>query len=62
VLPAFRDFSPQPTHFWKWCGWKPETLFATPEVEDLLTAIDEDRPVRLLQHARRTARPGTVNG
>jgi hypothetical protein len=49
---VFTNFSPQPSDFWKWCRWKPETLFATPEVEDLLTAIDENRPVPLVRHAR----------
>lgn len=52
---VFTDFSPQPTDFWKWCRENPKALFATPEVEDLLTAIDEDRPVPLVRHARRTA-------
>jgi hypothetical protein len=49
---VFTDFSPQPPDFSRWCRWKPETLFATPEVEDLLTAIDENRPVPLVRHAR----------
>ncbi len=49
---VFTDFSPQPSDFWKWCRWKPERLFATPEVEDLLTAIDENRPVPLVRHSR----------
>jgi len=52
---VFTHFSPQPTDFLKWCRAKPERLFATPEVEDLLIAIDEDRPVPLVRHTRRTA-------
>lgn len=59
---VFTDFSPQPADFAKWSQWKPEWLFAKPEVEDLVTAIDEDRPVPLLRHARRATRPTTVNG
>ena len=51
---VFTDFSPQPTDFWKWSRSSPEALFATPEVEDLVTAIDENRPVPLVRHARRT--------
>lgn len=60
VYRVFTDFSPQPVDFWKWCRLKPEALFASPEVEDLLIAIDEDRPVPLVRHARRTA-PREVN-
>jgi hypothetical protein len=52
---VFTDFTGQPTDFWKWCRRDPEELFATPEVQDLLTAIDDDRPVPLLQHEHRTA-------
>jgi hypothetical protein len=49
---VFTDFSPQPTDFWKWVRWDPNALFSTPEVEDLVTAIDEDRPVPLVRHGR----------
>lgn len=59
---VFTCFSPQPTDFWKWIRWKPKVLFATPEVQDLLTAIDENRPVPLVRHARRTAQLNMVAG
>ena len=59
---VFSDFSPHPIDFAKWSRWKPEALFATPEVEDLLTAIDEDRPVSLVRHARRAANPARAGG
>lgn len=49
---VFTDFTPQPSDFWKWCRWEPAVLFRTPEVEDLLTAIDENRPVPLVRHVR----------
>lgn len=59
---VFSDFSPHPIDFAKWSRWKPAALFATLEVEDLLTAIDEDRPVSLVRHARRTANLATASG
>ena len=49
------DFTPQPDDFWKWCGRAPESLFAEPEVSDMLEAIDTDVPVALLRHRRATA-------
>lgn len=49
---VFTDFSPQPSDFSRWSRWKPEALFDTPEVKDLLTAIDENLPVPLVRHAR----------
>ena len=49
------DFTPQPDDFWSWCGRAPESLFAEPEVSDMLEAIDTDVPVSLLRHRRATA-------
>jgi len=57
---VFTDFSPQGSDFPKWVRWKRDALFARPEVEDLLTAIDEDIPVPLLRHARLTRREHEV--
>lgn len=46
------EFTPQPDDFWKWCRRPPDSLFAEPEVSDLLEAIDTDVPVALLRHRR----------
>jgi hypothetical protein len=46
------DFTPHPDHFWQWCRRAPDSLFADPEVSDMLEAIDCDVPVSLLRHRR----------
>jgi hypothetical protein len=46
------DFTPHPDDFWSWCRRAPDSLFADPEVSDILQAIDGDVPVSLLRHRR----------
>ena len=46
------DFTPQPDDFWNWCRRDPDSLFADPEVSDILEAIDRDVPASLLRHRR----------
>lgn len=46
-------FTPMRSDFWQWCLDDPETVFADPIVDDLLTAIDTNVPIALLRHQRR---------
>jgi hypothetical protein len=46
------DFTAQPDDFWEWCRRAPDSIFAEPEVSDILEAIDRDVPVSLLRHRR----------
>lgn len=46
------DFTARPDDFWSWCRRPPDTLFAEPEVSDMLEAIDRGVPVALLRHRR----------
>ncbi len=52
------DFTPHPDDFWTWCRRAPDSLFADPEVSDILEAIDCDVPVSLLRHRRISAPNG----
>jgi hypothetical protein len=49
------DFTAHPDAFWGWCRRSPESLFALPEVGDMLEAIDTDVPVSMLRHRRAVA-------
>jgi hypothetical protein len=46
------DFTPHPADFWSWSRRDPDTLFADPEVSDMLAAIDCDEPVSIRRHRR----------
>jgi len=48
------DFTPSQDDFWQWCSRDPHTLFAEPEVADILEALDRDVPISLLRHHRAT--------
>jgi hypothetical protein len=49
---VWTDFGCQPADYWRWVGREPHALFDEPEVDDLLTAIEDDVPVPLLRHRR----------
>jgi hypothetical protein len=52
------DFTPHPDDFWTWCRCAPNSLFADPEVSDIVEAIDRDVPVSLLRHRRISSSTG----
>lgn len=49
---VWTDFTPQPPDFWKWVKRPPLALYAEPEVQDILTALDENIPLSLVRHTR----------
>ena len=49
---VWTEFTPQPPDFWKWVEQPPRALFAQPEVQDILTALDENIPIALVRHNR----------
>lgn len=51
---VWTDFTAQPPDFWKWVKREPLQLFAEPEVADILSALDENVPMALVRHARKT--------
>jgi len=53
---VWAEFTPQPPDFWRWCRRQPDRLFGNPGVRDLLTAVDQDIPLSLVRHWRRTGR------
>ena len=51
---TFTNFTGQPPDYWRWVARRPKDLFEDPAVADILTALDEDVPLALLRHRRRT--------
>jgi hypothetical protein len=49
---VWTDFGCQPVDYWRWVGRDPYELFDEPEVDDLVTAIEDDVPVPILRHRR----------
>jgi hypothetical protein len=51
---VWTDFTPAPgdSDFWKWVVRDPEELFADPAVADMITALEEHRPLSLVRHTR----------
>lgn len=46
------EFTPQPPDFWRWVTRRPDELYRDPDVDDILTSIDEAIPLSILQHRR----------
>lgn len=49
---VFTEFSAQPPDYWRWVRRPPEDLFADPDVDDILTALDDDVPLPIVRHRR----------
>jgi hypothetical protein len=51
---VWTDFTPAPgdSDFWKWVVRDPEELFADAAVADMITALEEHRPLSLVRHTR----------
>jgi hypothetical protein len=50
---VWTNFTPQPADFWRWVARQPDELFRDPDVDDILTSIDEDVPLAIVRHRRR---------
>lgn len=49
---VWTDFTPQPPDYWRWVARAPRELFDEPEVDDILTALDENVPLPIVRHRR----------
>lgn len=49
---VWTDFTCQPVDYWRWVRHAAHELFDEPEVEDILSAIEDDVPIPILRHRR----------
>lgn len=49
---VWTDFTCQPVDYWRWVGRDPAELFVEPEIDDLLTALEDGVPVPIMRHRR----------
>jgi Capsule polysaccharide biosynthesis protein len=50
---VWTNFTPQPPDFWRWVTRDPDELYDDPDVQDILSALDEGIPLSILRHRRR---------
>jgi hypothetical protein len=55
---VWTNFTPQPPDFWRWVERQPDDLYTDPGVVDILTCIDDDIPLSIVQHRRQAHATG----